>query len=536
MMAAKRKQPAGTGSEALRRLEKLTPAEKARTGAELLRRAQRGELTTADTEIMETITKRAAEISGIAMQPLEAQMERIAKRIAASQRVLVQDYYAAMKAAAEASADYALVLPTPDHALIGRNAELAAQNTHGEWRNGKRVAKLTHSYTPKEYLQQTSLEDEPQSRENYVQLSESLSAPARVLLSLIAGRWADETATYECGAGAGTHHPPTCRHERRDIPYTLNALARDLYGRSGGKQTAQVQRLLEELRSVRVLYGMTGNLPAGSIAPEGTAAERWEPLLRDGLKGVGMKGESRDNLRPHLTLAKGLHDEYYRGSYRRVRRELLVGMAAWEQEIALRLYAHIGTRRVGGRISRSADQQTATIRIGRTANNLMDLGAMAELLPSYADSSGALHKKLQKFAAELNSRSLPNELHIGAIAPIKKGRHTSGWGLQFYYPDLVKGRQRQPVQAAEVQQIGAGDGVAEPTQPVAAERPLRRGVLSDGSEVVYLPEEQQPLRPTCSHGVEWKLQPAGVSRGKSYAEFYKAPHKLPSGEWCKERK
>ena len=75
----------------------------------------------------------------------------------------------------------------------------------------------------------------------------------------------------------------------------------------------------------------------------------------------------------------------------------------------------------------------------------------------------------------------------------------------------------------------------------AAEQPLRVEVDSYGNEVVVLapalPRAAQEGKPTCSHGIPFTLQPAGVSKaGKPYEAFWQARHKLPNGGWCKERR
>jgi hypothetical protein len=475
-------------------------------------------------------------------------MEKLRRQINAQQRLVLKDLAASVRAIAEAQTEYALILPTPTHALIARNAERAAQAYPDD-----------HTYAPKPYLSQTSLEDEPQnSAEYFSRLTAGVSPQARVLLSLIAGRWADATYTPVVCEVDKNKHGKGCKHGTRSVPFTLNALARDLYDGTGGKQSAQVLALLQELESVRITYGKTGEIQH-EYAEEGTAALTYEPLVVSGLKGIGLKGESRDSLSAHLTLAKGLHEEYRTGSYQRIRRALLTGWTGWQQELALRLYSHIGTYYGGRRVLRSADKMSGTIRIGKTDSNPMDLGGLAHLLPSHGDNPKALHRKLEEFAAEVNRRSAdyPTELHIKDIKPIQKGRHTEGWAIDFYYPEKpLTAKQRGRLKEAEGRRllsalVSAPQTAAqkaeqaqapEPAQR-AAVQPLRIEVDSDGIEVVVLPAalpKPEPVQegvPTCSHGVPFVLQPAGVSKaGKPYKAFWQARHKVLNGEWCKEKR
>jgi len=476
-------------------------------------------------------------------------MEKLSRQINAQQRLVLKDIAASVRAIAEAQTEYALILPTPTHALIARNAERAAQAYPDD-----------HTYAPKPYLSQTSLEDEPQnSAEYFSRLTAGVSPQARVLLSLIAGRWADATYTPVVCEVDRNKHGKGCKHGTRSVPFTLNALARDLYDGTGGKQSAQVLALLQELESVRITYGKTGEIQH-EHAEEGTAALTYEPLVVSGLKGIGLKGESRDSLSAHLTLAKGLHEEYRTGSYQRIRRALLTGWTGWQQEVALRLYSHIGTYYGGRRVLRSADKMSGTIRIGKTDNHPMDLGGLAHLLPSHADNPKALQRKLEEFAAEVNRRSAdyPTELHIKDIKPIQKGRHTEGWAIDFYYPEKpLTAKQRQRLQiAGQYAALTAGSRTEQPEQAPAVQRaavqPLRVEVDSYGNEVVVLPEAAridgaavmrsgadgtQEAMPTCTHGIPLVLQPAGVSKaGKPYKAFWQARHKVLNGEWCKEKR
>jgi hypothetical protein len=497
----------------------------------------------------EAFTKAANAAARAALAPLQEQMAKLSAQINAQQSLLLKDHAAAERAIAEAQTEYALILPTPSHALIARNAEHAAQKYPED-----------HTYKPRPYLSQTSLEDEPQdSAEYYSRLTAGVSPQARVLLSLIAGRWAEATYTPACELDRNRHREG-CKHSTRSVPFTLNALARDLYGSAGGKQRAQLSALLQELESVRISYGKTGEIQH-EYAEEGTAARPYEPLIVNALKGLGLKkghtSRLPSNQRSHLTIAKGLHEEYSTGSYRRIRRALLVGWTGWQQELALRLYSHIGTYYGGRRLLRSADGRSGTIRVGRTDRQPMDLGGLAHLLPSHGDNPAALQRKLEEFAAEVNKRSAdyPTELHIVGVRPIQKGRHTEGWAMDITYPEKpLTAKERGRLKEAEGRRLlaaltGAPQRAQDKVQTEQTPAPRapvvqpRYEVDSYGNDVVVLPEvlptalTEPEAIPTCSHGVPFVLQPAGVSKaGKPYAAFWQARHKVPTGEWCKEKR
>ena len=94
---------------------KPAPAPKRKT-------ARKSAPTTAQRKFTEA-TNAAARA---ALAPLTAQMEKLSKQITAQQSRALKDIAATLRAAAEAPATYALVLPTPTYALLARNATQAA--------------------------------------------------------------------------------------------------------------------------------------------------------------------------------------------------------------------------------------------------------------------------------------------------------------------------------------------------------------------------------------------------------------------------
>jgi len=375
----------------------------------------------APTTAQRKFTEATNAAARAALAPLTEQMEKLSRQITAQQSRALKDIAATLRAAAEAPATYALVLPTPTYALLARNATQAAH-----------TAPDAHTY-PAPYASQLTLDDEPQSeRENYTRLLEGVSAPAQILLGLLAGRWAELTHHKDCKM---RKHAPqgVCRHATRSVPFTLRALARDLYGSAGGKQVAQVSQLLEELQGTRIEYGTT-QVSAGGTAY--TAAAPAEPPLRVGMVGVATtKEESRNSatLQRSALFAKELHAEYATGSHKLIRPELLIKWRErWQQQLALRLLTHPATWYGSRAMRRGQDGQSMRIGIGRAAAG--ELGAMEQLLPSLEGNPRAMRRRLDAFREELNSRSRADELQIALITESRTGRRVEGWTLGIGYP------------------------------------------------------------------------------------------------------
>ena len=425
---------------------KPAPAPKRKT-------ARKSAPTTAQRKFTEA-TNAAARA---ALAPLTAQMEKLSKQITAQQSRALKDIAATLRAAAEAPATYALVLPTPTYALLARNATQAAHK-----------APDTHTY-PAPYASQLTLDDEPHSeRENYTRLLEGVSAPAQILLGILAGRWAELTHHKECKM---RKHAPqgVCKHATRSVPFTLRALARDLYGSAGGKQVAQVSQLLEELQGTRIEYGTT-EVSAGGTAY--TAAAPPEPLLRVGMVGVATsKEESRNSatLQRSALFAKELHAEYATGSHKLIRPELLIKWRErWQQELALRLLTHPATWYGSRAMRRGKDGQSMSIGIGRAAAG--ELGAMEQLLPSLEGNPRAMRRRLDAFREELNSRSRDDELQVALITESRTGRRVEGWTLGIGYPVAPL----TGTQARELLQAGGGTNPEERRRLAAYQNRRRR--------------------------------------------------------------
>jgi hypothetical protein len=448
MMAAKRKQPAGTGSEALRRLEKLTPAEKARTGAELLRRAQRGELTTADTEILETITKRAAEISGIAMQPLEAQLERIAKRIALSQRVVVQDYLAAMKAAAEQPTEYAVVMPRAERAAIAHN--LSAARTDSP------------QLVPAGAAQQRAVQMGVDTYQDYLELpTRYLYSPeAERLLSILTGKWRTAYRTAECNADIGKH-TPECAHLERTLIVSKRSLARELHGSAGGSQVAMVSKCLQELAKARHTYSKTRKNSETKKLQIVSSADS-EPILSYARIAEGDTLESAAASRTlTLILGEQYHQQLMRGLYRVERTERLTcWRESWELELMLRLIT-TPTTRIGSNAMRNSSKDGRSIKLllSRTQTDT-ELGTAQSLMGGSRSltSPATTLRRLEKFMKKLKRESLADELQVYSVVPQRAGNRITGWYLGLGYPEqpLTAGQAKREAQAGRAR-LRAGE-------------------------------------------------------------------------------
>ena len=402
-------------------------------------------------------TKAVSAAAETALAPLRDEMQKLSAALVSQQSRALKDIAATLRAAAEAPATYALVLPTPTYALLARNATQAAH-----------LAPAAHTY-PAPYASQLTLGDEPQAeRENYTRLLQGVSAPGQILLGILAGRWAELTRSPRCKIK--THaQDGTCKHATRSVPFTLRALARDLYGSAGGKQVAQVSQLLEELQGTRVEYGTT-EVSAGGTAY--TAAAPAEPLLRVGMVGVATSREESRNsatLQRSALFAKELHAEYATGSHKLIRSAVLVGWRErWQQELALRLLTHPATWYGSRAMRRGEDGQSMRIGIGRTA--VGELGAMAELLPSLERDPRAMRRRLDAFREALNSRSLPDELQIALITESRRGRRVEGWTLGIGYPVAPLTRS----QALQLLKAGGGTTPEERRRLAAYQSRSRR--------------------------------------------------------------
>lgn len=468
------------------------------------RRAAARPLSAADAEKLEAVLRAAA----AAVAPQMAQVQASVRKITAQQSRVIADLAATLRARAEAPATYALVLPTPSYALLARNATHAALK-----------APDAHTYAVRPYAAQTSLQDEPEA-ENYTRLLQGVSAPAQVLLAILAGRWADATHSPSCTLERNKHADDgTCLHSSRAVPFTLRALAQDLYGSKGGRQVAQVSALLAELEASRIEYGTT---QTGADGVRRSAGSVPEPLLRVGMAGMGVSAEeSRDPAAQQRTavLARELHREYLTGSHRLVRPALLVKWRTqWQQELAIRLLGHSSTWYGSRAIRNSRDGLSTSLGIGRV--EVGELGSLAELLPSLADDPRALRRRLQVFADELNSRSAPDELQVFAINAERTGRRITGWQIGVGY-------KVAPLKGAEARRLlreGGGRTPAE-RQQVAAYKRRRSRVQASELARTTMGEIVREIAPD-TYEIPREIPERKNTTGESHEE------PTPRGKWA----
>jgi len=400
------------------------------------------------TASAESAQQAASEALAMAVQtlmqrgtPLDDAMRQVAVVAGAPLAAAMAAAAAELRALAEQPAEYALILPsadpaavvggTPAYALLARNTGLAA----------------LAAPAPVAYTQQIGMDDDPA---DIVSIStrllvNSLSVDAQRLLYLLGGRWDAQYRSENCNAEKGQHAPECAHLQNRSVPITLRALARDCYGSDGGRQVERITELLSELEAARLEVRTTRT--AGIT--EQTLGRAAEPLVVVAMAEARLTGTGR---RLHKNLAaadeqrtalfsRDLHDEYLRGQYRLIRRDLLTGWGEeWRLELLLRLYTHPALYYGSSTMRTGTDGRSAQITLGRTAP--AKLGSLSDLLPSAVGRVDHATRRLDEFRAELNERSLPDELHIAAIRPAKTGRRITGWVLGCVYPaPRLTGRQ-----------------------------------------------------------------------------------------------
>ena len=390
----------------------------ARTLRELIERAEAGTLTAADRAMSDRLSTSAQRAAGVAIAPLTATMRDIA---------------ATLRAQAEEPAEYALILPSADPAAVVAGSPAYALLA----RNTGRAALAAPE--PVAYAQQLGMDDDPAALVSISTrlLVNSLSVDAQRLLYLLGGRWDAQYRSDDCNAEKGQHAPQCAHLQNRSVPITLRALARDCYGSDGGRQVERISALLDELQAARLEVRTTRS---DGITDQ-TLGRPAEPLVLVAMTEAQPTGTGR-RLRKNLAAAdeqrtalfsRDLHDEYLRGQYRLIRRDLLTGWGEeWRLELLLRLYTHPALYYGSGAMRTGTDGRSAQITLGRYSTG--KLGSLSDLLPSAVGRVDLATRRLDAFRADLNRRSLPDELHIAAIRPVKTGRRITGWVLGCTYP------------------------------------------------------------------------------------------------------
>jgi hypothetical protein len=147
-----------------------------------------------------------------------------------------------------------------------------------------------------------------------------------------------------------------------------------------------------------------------------------------------------------------LHAELMRREYQRIRTDLLKGWESWELQLLLRILTHLTAMPSSKAMARSTDGKRTQLAIGKSEP--MELGNLADLLPSLRYRTPALRQRLDKFAAKLAERSLPYELQVLRIVERRSGRGLrapiTGWVLEAgYQVRPLTGRQIRYLQKLE---------------------------------------------------------------------------------------
>jgi hypothetical protein len=375
--------------------------EPARSARQLIERADSGTLTAADREALAHLSATTQRAVDIATARLNATLREAA---------------ATLRAQASELPEYALLLPAapPEYALLGRNTDRAAI-----------AAPEAHTY-------QLQLgEGEPEARAVW-QVLGTLTPEARRVLAIICGWWAERDNSQQ--------------GERR-VVISKRLLAQACYGATDGRAVRRISALLDELGRARLAVGVERTSTDGQTELLDPATA--QPLVRTARTGTGADTQAakRNSVLTAL-LHPDLHAELQQHQYQRIRTELLKGWESWELQLLLRLLTHITAMPTSAAMRRSTDGLSTQLAIGRNAP--MELGALAELLPSLADRPPALRARLDRFTAKLADRSRPYELQVVGIKERRAGRGLrapiTGWVLRAGY--LVR-----PLTGAQIKKL-----------------------------------------------------------------------------------
>ena len=361
----------------------------ARSARELIERAEAGTLTAADRAAEAQLSATALRAVEVATAQFTAQLREVA---------------ATLRAQADTLPEYALLLPAtpPEYALLGRNTDRAAV-----------AAPEAHTY-------QLQLGDDGSTTHAVWQVLGTLSPEARRVLAVICGWWAEREKAQQ--------------HDRR-VVISKRLLAQACYGATDGRAVRRISALLDELARVRLAVGAERRNTDGTTELLDPATA--QPLVRTARTGVGTDTQSakRSSVLTAL-LHPDLHAELLEHKYQRLRTDLLRGWESWELQLLLRLLTHRTGWAGSDAMRRSTDGKRTQLSIGRSAP--LELGTLAELLPSLIDRPPALRLRLDRFTAKLAERSRPYELQVLGIRERRAGRGArapiTGWVLEAGYP------------------------------------------------------------------------------------------------------
>jgi len=389
----------------------------ARSGRELIEREAAGTLTAEDRE---------------SAQQLVATIDRAVAAATAVQTAQLRELAATLRAQASELPAYAVLLPAapPLYALLGRNTDRAAA-----------LAPEPHSY-------QLKLGDgTPSGYESVWLVLGTLTPEARRVLAIICGWWRERDSSYE---------------DDRRVVISKRLLAKACYGATDGRAVRRISALLAELGRARLQVGTARTAADGDteLLDEATT----QPLLlvmRPG-KGKGIKAAKRNSVLM-AELNPELHRELLKHHYQRIRTDLLKGWESWELQLLLRILTHLTVTPRSRMLQYSSDKKRTELGIG--ASQALELGSLGELLPSLANRTPALQRRLVKFAEKLAGLTYTDELRVLGIRPRRSSRSArapiTGWVLELGYEVL-------PLTGTQIKRLRGLERAAEAGNRAAA--------------------------------------------------------------------
>jgi hypothetical protein len=164
-----------------------------------------------------------------------------------------------------------------------------------------------------------------------------------------------------------------------------------------------------------------------------------------------------------VELNPDLHGELLKHHYQRIRTELLKGWESWELQLLLRILTHLTVTPRSRMLQYSSDKKRTQLAIG--AAQPLELGSLGELLPSLANRTPALERRLVKFAEKLADNTYRDELRVLGIRPRRSSRSArapiTGWVLELGYEVL-------PLTGAQVKRLRGLERAAEGGNRAAA--------------------------------------------------------------------
>jgi hypothetical protein len=150
-----------------------------------------------------------------------------------------------------------------------------------------------------------------------------------------------------------------------------------------------------------------------------------------------------------------------------------------------------------------------------------------------ADGLGLPREDAQEIAETLIS--------CGLITATGSGYEVTDWAGLFRPPHSAITKMARGGARGDGRGDDRGD-LAEQSTSEQSTSEQSSGLLSlktveiDGVETVILPQKAKPTATHCSHGEEFQVIPAGVSRnGRPFESFVSARHRLSDGTNCHER-